>query len=189
MEDCANELARKLILTERETIGVCVSKDKTKEAVIDGKLCLVGKILVIRLFAADMVLDMMRKAWQTRGSLSIKTVGENVFFFQFENRLDLLKAKAGGPWHVDHNALILTDFDGRLSAGEFVFNMLRVWIRVYELPLSCLTMECAKLLGNSIGHFVEWDKGPGDIVWGKFMRIRVEIDVTHPLMRGSMLSL
>lgn len=188
MEECANELAKKLVLTEKESVGVCVSRDNTRGTFGNGQLCLVGKILAERLFAAEVVLEMMKKAWQTRGTLTIKAVGENVFFFQFGNRLDLLKAKAGGPWHVDRNALILTEFDGRLSVGEFEFKRTRIWVRIYELPLSCLTVECAKLLGNTIGRFVEWDKGPGDVVWGSYMRIRVEIDVSQPLMRGLMLS-
>lgn len=40
--------------------------------------------------ATNVVLDMMNRAWQIKGSLEIKAIGDNVFFFQFSNRLDLL---------------------------------------------------------------------------------------------------
>lgn len=51
----------------------------------------------------DAVLEAMKKAWKVKGEIQFKAVGNNLFFFQFSYRLDLLKAKRGGPWHFDHN--------------------------------------------------------------------------------------
>lgn len=38
---------------------------------------------------------MMKKAWQLKGSLEVKSTGGNVFFFKFDNRVDLVKARKG----------------------------------------------------------------------------------------------
>lgn len=47
-----------------------------------------------------------------------------------------------------------------------------------------MIMECTKQIKNQIGRFVEWDKGTNKIVWGRRMRICVEMDISQPLMRG-----
>lgn len=188
MNECVNAFANKLVLTEKETSSIRISRDKQKGADEDSQLCLVGKILSAKLFAGDVVLEMMKRAWLIRGTLEVKSVGENIFFFKFGNRVDLVRARNGGPWQVDQNALILTSFDGTQRISDLVFKFMRVWIRVFDLPFNGMTLECAKIIGNAIGRFVEWDKGPGNIAWGKYMRVRVEISVDQPLMRGCLLS-
>lgn len=59
-----------------------------------------------------------------------------------------------------------------------------MWVHVMDPPLKCMKVACAKQIGNSIGSFVEWDRGPGNLVWGKKLRLRVELDLDLPLMRG-----
>lgn len=39
------------------------------------------------------------------------------------------------------------------------------------------------LIGNSLGIVVEVDQEQGEMAWGEFMRVRVNIDVSKPLLR------
>lgn len=78
---------------------------------------------------------------------------------------------------MDHNALVLTNFNGSLSVTDLIFKHIRVWVRVFDLPLNVMLLEGATLLGNAIGHFLEWDKGPSTIPWGNFLRVRVEMAI------------
>lgn len=38
------------------------------------------------------------------------------------------------------------------------------------------------LIGNSIGRLEQVDVETGEVVWGEYMRIRVSLDITKPLM-------
>lgn len=185
MEECIREMNKKLVLTEREVSGVVITNKDTVSAVKNGDLCLMAKLFARRFFGMDVVFDAMKKAWFLNGRIECKALGDNVFIFQFSSRADLLKVKGGGPWHVDQNLLVVEGFNGKLSPKEYNFRKVNVWLHVVDPPLMLLTLECAKQFGNLVGRFLEWDKGANTIVWGRKMRIRVEIDLTLPLMRGT----
>lgn len=45
------------------------------------------------------------------------------------------------------------------------------------------------MLGEGIGDFIEVDDKSVDEGWGPYLRIRVSIDVSKPLLRGKMIEL
>lgn len=154
MEECIAELNQKLRLTEKESTDLIISKGATEAAVKNGDLCLVGKLFANRFFGGEAVYEAMRKAWMTSGDIGSKSVGGNIFFFQFSNRVDMLRARNGGLWHVDQNLLALERFDGRLSPAEYKFKYVKVWLHVLDPPLMLMTLECAKQIGNQVGKFL-----------------------------------
>lgn len=165
MDDCIEAINRHLRLTEKEDTGVVIGSDDTSPAVKNGSLCLVGKILSNKLFKGEHVLDAMNGAWQIQGELEFKAVGNNLFFFQFSKHSDLLMVKSGGPWHFNNNAILLQHFNGDLTLDEYHFDSMKVWIHAINPSQKCLTKACAKLIGNSVGLFIEWDHGPNKLVW------------------------
>jgi hypothetical protein len=58
------------------------------------------------------------------------------------------------------------------------------WARVYDLPLKLRSDAMAKLLGNVIGNFVDVDAKDVNRL-GKFLRVKVTIDLRQPLKRGT----
>lgn len=127
----------------------------------------------------------LRKVWPIPVSVDCKAVGNNIFFFQFERRDDLVKVKSGGPRHFDQNLLALESFVGKLSPAEYKFSVLNIWMHIVDPPLMMMTLECATQIGNLVGTFIEWDRGVSKIVWGRRMRIRVAINLNQFLMRGT----
>lgn len=97
MEECIQELNSKLKLTEKEAHGLVITQGATETAIKNGSLCLVGKLFANRFFGGEVVYESMRKAWMVNEKFGYKSVGGNIFFFQFENRTDMLKVKNGGP--------------------------------------------------------------------------------------------
>lgn len=57
------------------------------------------------------------------------------------------------------------------------------WVRVYVLPLLARNEYIENLVRNSLGRTEEIDTAPGEVEWGEFMRVRVTLDVTKPLLR------
>uniref|UniRef100_A0A803NHZ8 DUF4283 domain-containing protein n=1 Tax=Cannabis sativa TaxID=3483 RepID=A0A803NHZ8_CANSA len=58
------------------------------------------------------------------------------------------------------------------------------WIQVYRLPFLSKSEALAKCLGNLIGTFIEVHENSLNEGWGPFLRMRVDIDVSKPLLRG-----
>ncbi|KAI7999590.1 hypothetical protein LOK49_LG09G01115 [Camellia lanceoleosa] len=52
-----------------------------------------------------------------------------------------------------------------------------------------MTRDVGILLGNQLGRFVDMEYGDGGIVWGRTLRLRVEINIAKPLRRGLKLAL
>lgn len=44
-----------------------------------------------------------------------------------------------------------------------------------------------KLIGTSLGKVEEVEVDNDEVIWGKFMRIRVKMDISEPLVRGKKL--
>jgi hypothetical protein len=47
--------------------------------------------------------------------------------------------------------------------------------------------EVGEDIGNAIGWFVEADVPENGLGWGRYLRIRVDVDVSLPLLRGKIL--
>jgi hypothetical protein len=44
-----------------------------------------------------------------------------------------------------------------------------------------------EMIGEKVGVWLEADVGEDDLAAGEFLRIKVKIDITKPLMRGMMI--
>jgi hypothetical protein len=67
------------------------------------------------------------------------------------------------------------------------FAKMAVWVRVLDLPLDMMNKVFGKIIGNWVGKFLSVDVDDDGVAWGKELRIRVEIRVDKPLLRGVIL--
>ncbi|KAL5770359.1 hypothetical protein ACOSP7_014513 [Xanthoceras sorbifolium] len=63
------------------------------------------------------------------------------------------------------------------------FQKAEFWIQIYNITLMCMTKKVAIQLAENIGEMVEVPLEPKDC-WGKYLRVKVRIDVSKPLKRG-----
>ncbi|KAG5587358.1 hypothetical protein H5410_047792 [Solanum commersonii] len=66
-----------------------------------------------------------------------------------------------------------------LARKELPF-YLHFWVQVHGLPNFSFTQQNAFMIGHFLGEYLCVDK----TVWGKFMRIRVRLDIKNPLVTG-----
>ncbi|KAL5756042.1 hypothetical protein ACOSQ2_020788 [Xanthoceras sorbifolium] len=70
---------------------------------------------------------------------------------------------------------------GAISQLRFEFS--EFWIHIYNIPLACMNCKVARLIAEEVGSIVEFPMDSRDL-WGKFLRIKVRINITKPLKRG-----
>lgn len=92
------------------------------------------------------------------------------------------------PWNFDKRVIILVELKSDDNLEEFDLSTSLFWVQESDLPRASRSEAVAQTIGNSIGTFLTWDD-IDEIMYGKVMRIRVQVDVTSPLRREMMLKL
>ncbi|KAL5822000.1 hypothetical protein ACOSQ3_023882 [Xanthoceras sorbifolium] len=146
-------------------------------------LCLVGKILTTKLINRDAFRAIIPKIWRTTQTFIIENVKENVFVFQFQNQVDKRRVLMGGPWSFDKCLIVLEEPLGVGKFQDMGFSNVQFWVQIHNVPLVCMTKEIGWALGNKIGRVMDIDVGATGDCLGRFLRVRVGVDVTKPLNR------
>lgn len=113
----------------------------------------------------------------------VRSIGTNTVVIKFNHPLDLKKALRGCPWVLDKYALILDPIDPEKQHGEQVLNRLPIVARVLNLSLVNRSEPVARLLGNSLGEFVEIPRESNGH-YTPYFRLKILLDITQSLKRG-----
>jgi hypothetical protein len=151
-------------------------------------LNLIVKIISNRNFLASVVLDIILKVWRPHRPVLVKKVDRNIFLFTFEHEIDLKLAFDRRPWTLKGAHLVLKKWRPELTWQEVDFSSSTFWVQVHGLP--SLWHDKANLLriGNRIGKVLDVDLvGDAPPIWHRFTRLRIEIDISAPLISGMFL--
>jgi hypothetical protein len=155
-----------------------------------GELCLVGKLITDRLVSKETVRTKLIRGWRPLGNLSFKVLGENLFLLEFEYECDRIRVLEGRPWVFERSVLFAVEaFDGITPPAEMVFEKVAFWVRIYGLPLACMGQEVGRQVGAPIGEVEMVDTDEEGAAWGEFLRVRIKVDLTKPLLRGRRLKI
>ncbi|TXG51438.1 hypothetical protein EZV62_023962 [Acer yangbiense] len=87
-----------------------------------------------------------------------------------------------GPWHFDRNLIVLKKPIGVGDISKLSFHMVEFWVQIHNLPLMCMNRRMARYLAKQIGTVVELLADSREC-WGRFIRVKVRIDISKPLLR------
>ncbi|KAK3193471.1 hypothetical protein Dsin_024781 [Dipteronia sinensis] len=152
------------------------------EAINRLSLCVVGKVLSRKIVNRDAFIRVIGKIWQIKQGMDIKPVTGNTFSFHFRDEHDL-KVVSGSPWCFDNALIVLERPVSMGTIDSLVLNQADFWVQIHQVPLLCMTMEIGRFLGGMIGIVLEVYGGTSGDCVGKFLRIRVQVDITRPLKR------
>jgi hypothetical protein len=118
-----------------------------------------------------------------------RDMGDNIFIFTFRQESGKNKALAEGPWMFNtRSLLVLEDFVPTKTLKEYEFSTIPIWIRIFGLPLGMMDRETGESIGDEIGEYLDADVGDDGLAAGKFLRVKVRINIKRPLMRGIMVN-
>lgn len=130
-----------LRLMEEEKVGIELDEDCSAKLVNKEQRSLLGKICLSRSISKEVVGSMMAKVWSISKAVNLTKVRPNFFAIIFENIDDKMRVWSGRPWSFDNNLLLLKEFKGYTSLHRVNFDFESFWMRIHNLPLSCMTKD------------------------------------------------
>ncbi|TXG72009.1 hypothetical protein EZV62_000588 [Acer yangbiense] len=144
---------------------------------------LIGKLLSNKLVNRDAFTSLFPRIWRTMEDFEIEVISGNTFSFTFKSANDRWQVLQGGPWSFDKALLVLEEPTGKGDIQRMKFNKVAFWVQIHNVPLLCMTAEIGKFLGEMVGEVKEVDTGKSGECVGKYIRVRVVIQVDKPLRR------
>jgi hypothetical protein len=92
----------------------------------------------------------------------------------------------GCRWIFDKELLILEEFVETKTLDEYEFDKILIWVTIYKIPLGIMSKRTSKDIGDQIGKFMEVDGVENGMAMGQYLRVKVRISISKPLMRGTM---
>jgi hypothetical protein len=172
-----------LLLTEKEASSLVISGAETSN-IPRPRWAVVGKVCSPRKLVIGALERAMLRAWGLHRAATFRDIGDNRFVVRFSSEGDWKHVMKKGPWQFDFNAILLKDLSGLVRPSDMVFDSIELWARVCDLPMDMMNRAHGKLFGNWIGKYIYADVDEDGIAWGKDLRIRVEVRVEEPLLRG-----
>lgn len=108
---------------------------------------------------------------------------------EFECPVDKLRVIRDGPWHLDKALSLIKDFVGEQQVKDIQMTKVAFWVCVHDLPLMAQNEFVGREVGKALSVVEEVDLEFGEVEWGEFMRIRVSVDVSKPLLRRKKLNI
>lgn len=182
------EMCRRLHLSDTERNNLRLRTGKIQQSKNEAKYSLLFRLLTLRPFNGEAFKGTVRNLWASPGGgVTVRDIEDNLFLAVFNRRDDLERVIVQSPWTFDKKLIQTIRFEADMQPTAVKFTHSAFWIRVYNLPILSMVHEVGEDIGNNIGPLVEVDVPENGIGWGRFLRIRVEIDVTKPLLRGKIL--
>lgn len=142
-----------------------------------------GRILPFNTGALQSTISQI---WKLKNGVETREIGDNLFTFQFLNWKDKERVLKGEPWWFDKRVLVLCELKGREQPSDLRPCCSPFWVQIFYIPFNLRSETVAKQIGNVIGTFLEWENKGVD-KWGKFLRIRVLLNLENPLKKGTIL--
>lgn len=123
--------------------------------------------------------------WRPSAPVKIHAVGEGIFVAEFQNTVDCNKILAKQPWQLSSSLMVFKRINGEEKISEIQLNEVPFWVQIHGLEFQLMTRYAGEVLGSKIGKVLEIDGADNSTVWGKCLRVRVLVDITKSLARGS----
>ncbi|XP_066333991.1 uncharacterized protein [Miscanthus floridulus] len=181
------DLLQNLNLTAEEGDVAAFSDDEEDNEASVVEWTIVAKVLSPATMHANTIYRAMKPTWGNPFGLNVRTIGEkeeNLFVAEFNFQKDMEWALAGSPWMVGRHALILQNYDERLSPSEVRFVYMDIWVRILNLPLGWMNQHRCERAMSLIGAVKKMEVDRDGKASGSFLLARVAIEVVKPLRRG-----
>ncbi|KAK9921712.1 hypothetical protein M0R45_030212 [Rubus argutus] len=87
------------------------------------------------------------------------------------------------PWDFDRSLILMGVLREEEAVTAVDLKTAVFWVQIHGVPLRFRTPEVAEDIGSVVGGVVDVGRASGEDCVGRFLRVRVRMDVTQPLLR------
>ncbi|KAK3225745.1 hypothetical protein Dsin_005607 [Dipteronia sinensis] len=182
------ELYENLSLADKDGAVLEISEEAQMEGKEDVYRCFVGKVLARKKVSREAFKALIDQLWSPFGSVEIELIGDNTFMFYFVNPEERDRFWQRGSWHFGKSLIVLEKPEGSGDVSRLGFQGVEFWIQIHDIPIICMNRRIARWLAEQIGRVIEIPADSREC-WGKFMRVKVQLDITKPLKQWLRLKL
>nr|POE98560.1 hypothetical protein CFP56_46468 [Quercus suber] len=189
MDASFEELWKHFKLSDEEKGVMKVDSQVVAASKQQAQFSILFKLQTSRDFNKEAFKATCRNLWRGSQGVTIKEVGQNLFMgiFGSEEQLEIILSKS--PWTFEKKLILMKRFSGDIYPMSVTFQSSPFWIRVFNIPIKSMTKEVGDRIATEVGEPIAVDAPKSGLAWGPFLRIRVNIDITKPLMRGKMIQI
>lgn len=144
--------------------------------------CLVGQLLSEKAANPFAIMEVMKKAWKSKCGLEAREWSNNLFLFRFKDETELKWVIKSQPWHFEGHLFLIRLLEEKEQPSKILLTEAQLWARIYDAPVSCMNLPTAQAIAKKLGNLISVDSSLD--LFGKFIRVKVGVDVTRPLKRG-----
>ena len=131
----------------------------------------------------------IQQLWRGSQCVTIKEVGNNLFLAIFDTEEHMNNILDRSPWSFDKKLVLLKCFTSDVGSENVTFQRSLFWIWVFNIPIKSMNATVGNYISNEIGVPLLVDAPKSGLAWRPFLHIRVDVDITKPLMRGKMIQI
>ncbi|KAM0861733.1 hypothetical protein ACQ4PT_045697 [Festuca glaucescens] len=171
-----------LELNEEELDDVVIGVEEAREYQQAARWLAIGKVHTSRSFSTEALVEKMKVVWNLSRDPICREAGENLFIFQMFCLGDWKKVVHQGPWTFRGWGVLIEDYDGLSDPEKFVFGGIYVWAQIHGIRELYRKKEVVDDLARRVGKIKEVQMAPKLFYDGNYVRIRVRVDISKPLM-------
>ena len=88
------------------------------------------------------------------------------------------------PRTYEKQLILLKEFVGDQVPKEILLWQSPFWVQIHNLPLNGRIRETGWEISSKLGEVMEVDVAKSGVQWGRYLRVKVKMDVTKKLVRG-----
>ncbi|KAF8402869.1 hypothetical protein HHK36_010961 [Tetracentron sinense] len=162
---------------------------KPKDGVAEYQHSIVGKFLTDRPINMTAAKNTTIRAWNSRYPVSIMELEYGFLLFKFNSSEEMKRVLNNQPWSFNGHPLLMLQWRPDILVSELKLSRLPLWVKVHGIPPEYLTHEVGTTIASNLGQLEEVDIPKRAAVRGKYLRIRVHMDVDLPLRPYAVLQL
>ncbi|XP_019172069.1 PREDICTED: uncharacterized protein LOC109167503 [Ipomoea nil] len=170
------------INADDESDGLDLGFEEDVDPITDFSLTLVGRLMTDKIVKFAFMRDTMAAVWRPRMGVAAKELINNTYLFQFFHDIDMQRVLEDGPWSFEQNLLALAKVQPDIPPIVTPLDTANFWVQLHDLPLGFFSEKTFAAIGNFIGEFIRIDDGAFSGWFKTFVRIRVRINITKPLI-------
>ena len=103
---------------------------------------------------------MIKKGWQLDKEVEIHDLDRDhlTFLFRFKEVKDFRRILKGWPWSIQGHLLNLQVWEECMVLKDVDFSVAPYWVQFHGIPLEAFNSSNAKILGDSVGEAVMFEK-------------------------------